>query len=200
MSTDRPAPRRIDPAALKALSHPLRVELLDRLAMFGPATASALGDALGETSGATSYHLRQLARHGLIEEDPERGTGRDKFWRVVPGGLHVDPESTSPGTAEREATHQVVRQIVDQRARHVDAFVRRADIELDAEWRDAAMIHGAALTVTASELGEISMEIEKVVREIVGRYADRDAPADARPVAVHVNAFPLLGDLPRGQR
>ena len=65
--------RVIDAASLKALAHPLRVELFDRLAMLGPATASQLADALGESSGATSYHLRQLARHAFIEEDPERG-------------------------------------------------------------------------------------------------------------------------------
>jgi DNA-binding transcriptional ArsR family regulator len=63
----------LEGARLKALAHPLRVQLLDALSTYGPATASALGERLGESSGATSYHLRQLEKSGFVREDAARG-------------------------------------------------------------------------------------------------------------------------------
>jgi len=82
-------PMELDTAALKALSHPLRVRMYDLLADDGPATASQLAQDVGESSGTTSYHLRVLAEHGFIEEDVERGDRRDRWWRVRPGGYHL---------------------------------------------------------------------------------------------------------------
>ena len=56
----------------------------------GPATASQLAEKLGESSGATSYHLRQLAAHGFIEDAPEHGKGRERWWKAVHTGLRFD--------------------------------------------------------------------------------------------------------------
>jgi DNA-binding transcriptional ArsR family regulator len=81
--------KRLDPASLKALAHPLRVELFHALAE-GPATASQLARRFDESSGATSYHLRQLARFGFIEEDLDRGDGRDRWWRTAVRGIQLD--------------------------------------------------------------------------------------------------------------
>jgi DNA-binding transcriptional ArsR family regulator len=72
---------RTDLGAMRALSHPLRLELLDRLRTDGPATASLLAERIGESSGATSYHLRQLARYGFVEEDVRDAKGRERWWR-----------------------------------------------------------------------------------------------------------------------
>jgi len=77
-----------DAAALKALTHPLRVQILDVLRAEEQVTATSLAAQLSETSGATSYHLRQLARRGLIEEVP--AAGRERWWRLAAGGSAVD--------------------------------------------------------------------------------------------------------------
>lgn len=82
--------RLIDPAALKALAHPLRVQILDELSLYGPATATGLAGSLRESSGATSYHLRQLAKHLFVREVDGRGTGRERWWERTPGGLTLD--------------------------------------------------------------------------------------------------------------
>src|SRR3954471_15102943 len=74
-------------AALKALAHPLRVRLLETLSRYGAQTASNLAARLGESSGSTSYHLRQLARHGLVREVEGRGTARERWWERPPGPL-----------------------------------------------------------------------------------------------------------------
>ena len=63
--------RPMDATQLRALAHPLRLQLLEALSAEGPATASRLARRLGESSGATSYHLRMLARYGFVEPDPE---------------------------------------------------------------------------------------------------------------------------------
>ena len=91
-SADTPArhDRVLDLTSLKALAHPLRVQILDELSTYGPATASGLAAKLGESSGATSYHLRQLEKNGFVAEDTERGVGRERWWRRVPGGISVD--------------------------------------------------------------------------------------------------------------
>ena len=77
--------REVDASSLRGLAHPLRVQICDRLGMYGPATATQLAEMLGESSGATSYHLRQLEKYGFVEEDTTRGSGRERFWRRVPG-------------------------------------------------------------------------------------------------------------------
>src|SRR5699024_8121235 len=68
----------IGPEALKGLAHPLRVAIFDELSTFGPQTATRLAQRLGESSGATSYHLRQLARHGFIRVAEGMGSRREK--------------------------------------------------------------------------------------------------------------------------
>src|SRR5258708_3393681 len=80
----------LDPRSLRGLAHPLRMRLMMSLRDHGPATASQLGDRLGESSGATSYHLRQLASYGFVEDDPGRGTARERWWKAVHRGQRMD--------------------------------------------------------------------------------------------------------------
>ena len=70
-------------AGLRALSHPTRLRMLMLLRLEGPATATQLAQQLKLNTGATSYHLRQLAEHGFIEEDHERGDARDRWWKAA---------------------------------------------------------------------------------------------------------------------
>ena len=89
-----------DPRSLKALAHPLRLELLELLRFEGPSTASALARRVGESSGATSYHLRQLARHGYIEEDERPAHG--ELGRLEVDVRPFQPEEFSPTHAGGE--------------------------------------------------------------------------------------------------
>src|SRR3954447_528131 len=84
MATDdsEPAAQVSDVRALRAISHPLRNRLLALLRLDGPATASQLGRVVGESSGSTSYHLRQLAAYGFVEEAPGHGNARERWWRA----------------------------------------------------------------------------------------------------------------------
>src|SRR4051812_49925354 len=75
----------LDAPALKALAHPLRVQILRLLELREQMSVTSLAGELGETTGAVSYHLRQLARHGLVEEvDAEEPEGRRGGGRPPP--------------------------------------------------------------------------------------------------------------------
>lgn len=193
MSEPERPERIVDAASLKALAHPLRVDLFDRLAMLGPATASQLAEALSESSGATSYHLRQLARHGFIEEDPERGNAKERYWRVPRGGVTMNPTDFEEGSAEREAGTLVVRQMTEQRYRHVDNFLRRGERDFGKEWVTASALMTARASLTVEELGKVNEEIAAAIDSVLDTYRDRGTVPGARPVVLQYNGFPLVG-------
>src|ERR1700733_13653906 len=91
-------PRKVvgDAKRWKALSHPLRQDMLRHIAEHGPATSTTLAEALGENTGTTSYHLRVLADAGVIEEVPERASGRERWWRTFPVD-HREPDYDTLG-------------------------------------------------------------------------------------------------------
>lgn len=90
-----------DAAGLKALAHPHRLQMLGLLRTQGPATATGLAQRLGLNSGATSYHLRQLAEHGFIVEDTERGNARERWWRAAHDSTRMSAlDSDDPDAAD----------------------------------------------------------------------------------------------------
>lgn len=185
--------RRVDAAALKGLAHPLRVDILDSLTMAGPATASLLAERLSESSGATSYHLRQLARHGFVEEDPDRGKGRERWWRMVSGGVAVSATEMRGDRVAMESTFLIARQIADQRARHIDTFLRRGETELGSEWVDSSILSSARLRLTREELKALSVAVETFVDEQIAPFRGREDPPESQVVALHAHAFPVVG-------
>src|SRR5262245_48344790 len=82
--------RNVDARSLRAIAHPLRVRIMELLWLDGPATATGLGGRLAESSGTVSWHLRNLAEHGFIEEDTERGTKRERWWRLKHRSMTVE--------------------------------------------------------------------------------------------------------------
>jgi DNA-binding transcriptional ArsR family regulator len=191
MTTQEPKPvRTLDAGALRALAHPLRVQLFNLLSFHGPATATSLAARVGESSGSTSYHLRQLERHGLVREDAARGNARDRWWERVPGPVYFGAPN-EPDPATRSAQYVIAREIGRSQEHELDEYLRRGEEELPAEWLRAASIGAAALRLTSAELGELTREIDAVV----DRYRDR-GPAHprpgTRPVQVAYRAFPLI--------
>src|SRR5436190_5794863 len=135
--------RPMDAAQLRALAHPLRLQLLEVLHSEGPATASQLGRRLGESSGATSYHLRALHKAGMVEE-AERRNGRERWWKRVPEQIFI-PNSVPPNASDTErvelqAAHAQIESILvdwDEKA-----LQRWMDIRYDLplEWQDTQFI------------------------------------------------------------
>jgi DNA-binding transcriptional ArsR family regulator len=192
-SGHRSRPERwLDPTSLKALAHPLRLALLERLEVRGRATATLLAEDLAESSGATSYHLRQLARHGFIEE-AAGGNGRERWWRPASGGWGFNDHEMVRRPGLRAAADMVVRGTLDAAHRRMmDALQTWPD--QPAEWRDAMVQTVSMFQLTAEE----AVALKDELTEVLGRYRRTDtteagdaAPEDSSRVEVHVSLFPL---------
>lgn len=176
--------------ALKGLSHPLRVQLLEALTTYGPATSCGLGERLGESSGSTSYHLRQLEKHGFVREDPTRGNARERWWERTPDGLSLNITDFEPQSAERVIAQTVEREWDRSRAAILDEFNTRGPNELPKEWYDASAINTINMQLTREELNQFVAEMETVAERWV--VAHKQPKPGSRPVQVHFNAFPVM--------
>ena len=164
---------------VRALAHPLRLAMLEVLRA-GPATASQLARELGESSGATSYHLRALARAGFIEEDAERGNGRDRWWkRTTP--LFVVGSDPAGDTEYEAALGQLRTMLVERDEKAAAAYFAHVADERQ-EWQDASFLGAWRLHVTEAEARELSALVLKAVDELRRKIEER--PPEAR--AVHV--------------
>ncbi|SCL33662.1 Helix-turn-helix domain-containing protein [Micromonospora nigra] len=179
----RPAPRtvRLDGRQVRVLAHPLRMRLLGALRLEGPATATALAGTLDTNTGATSYHLRQLAEVGLVAEAPELGTRRQRWWRAVHEISDFEPTDFDDDPDARAAVEWIqadqVRHLAEQ-ARRWTAVAHRHD----RAWRDAAGMGDAVLTLDAARLRALNDELWQVLM----RYRDETEPGVAGAQAVHV--------------
>lgn len=151
---------------MRALAHPLRLRILESLAD-APATASMLARELGESSGATSYHLRALASAGIIIEDLERRKGRERWWQRDPDRIGLISSAPAEDPEYDAAVAQLEAAMI---GRDEDALRRyihqRGEGEHSDGWRETAFIGGWTVYATREEVEELS---EYVVRWLRAR-------------------------------
>lgn len=194
MPERKPSPiaaRPVDAATLKAFAHPLRMRMYDHLKDHGPATASMLARAMGESTGQTSYHLRQLEKHGLIEEDPDRGTARERWW--IAAGFSFTPDAIGTDEGARTTLQVVQQHQLQTRAARLQEWLARSPEE-DPRWVAVASSNEVTLPLTPAELEEMSLAIAAVMREHLDRARERRAAgetADRRTVKIYQYSFPL---------
>lgn len=178
MSDRMGGPKRQDPEAevaldakgLRALAHPVRVQLVELLRTYGPSTATRLAARLGITSGNASYHLRQLGAAGLVKEDTERGNARERWWSSAHKLTSFD-DAELPAQ-EPEATMVYLRSV----AAGYTLRTQRALDEFPAmppEWRDALHLGNSLLRLTPEEAKALQEELNS----LIARYR-QDDPAD----------------------
>lgn len=189
--TGAPHGRTMDLESLKALAHPLRVKIFDTLSTYGSFTASGLAERLGESSGATSYHLRQLEKHGFVREVEGKGVGRERWWERVPGGITLGTEEALKTSAGREASQLVMREWATARERTLGEFLERGFDELPTKWTEATMISLTNVLVTAEQLGDFTERYMAMVTEFADKYRGQKVPG-SRPVQLQFHAFPVL--------
>lgn len=143
------------PADLQALSHPLRLSLLDRLAAEGPATASDLGRRLGESPANVSWHLRYLSKHNFVRQ--AKGPGRTRPWRYV--GQSLSPFQAGDDTPVSTAVADVVHEREFQLLR---AASRAQNLEDDA-WRAATSVVRSRMWLTAEEAAAVAEKLEALL-------------------------------------
>ncbi|MFJ4711649.1 ArsR/SmtB family transcription factor [Streptomyces sp. NPDC088785] len=196
---DKPMPptpskvRDLDARSLRGLAHPLRMRLLDSLRYDGPATASQLAEKLGESSGATSYHLRQLAAHGFVEDVPERGKGRERWWGAAYQGLSIDNALLQDQDPEvRGAADFYLHEVATSQMRNLSTWLgtRR---EWPEEWSRAGDLSSDTLRLTP----ELAEELVEKMHALVGEYRDLAVTENdprAERVRVHTHTFPISSD------
>ncbi|MBO0773250.1 MAG: helix-turn-helix transcriptional regulator [Actinobacteria bacterium] len=183
----RSVTRLTDPVALRALAHPVRLSLVGLLRVEGPLTATRAAELLGESSGTCSFHLRQLAKYGLVEE-AGGGHGREKPWRAT--AMFTDWPDVAATPALAAATGLLSSVVVE---RWFGELMRWLEVKADepAEWQSAAVFGDTLLYVTADELAELGRQ----ERQLVDRFLDRQArpeliPPGARLVTYLHLAYP----------
>ncbi len=177
-----------DPAALQALSHPVRLRLLGLLRYEGPSTASALATRLGLNSGATSYHLRQLAQHGFVVDVPERGNARDRWWQAAHRSTHTGPEAleTPEGRDATAAFEQAVAVV------HTEQLQRAMEEQplLPTAWLRASTLSDWRLRLTP----ERAEQLMDVVTDLISEWEqDADDVAEADDFIVVLHTYPRPG-------
>ena len=180
-----------DATALKALAHPLRLRMLGMLRIEGPATATGLAGRLGLNSGATSYHLRQLAQHGFIEEDVSRGSHRDRWWRARHESTRVDVEAAQGealehGLAfERAALAWQMQQMQQALAVYP---------ELPPAWRGASTTSDYTIPLTAEAATTLVEKLQALLSEAMAAAPPLGTalPDGTRPFTVILHAAPYI--------
>jgi DNA-binding transcriptional ArsR family regulator len=180
--------RRATAEQMRAVVHPVRMKLIDALRNDGPSTATKLAKALGESSGSTSYHLRVLAEAGVIEEDPERGNGRERWWRRVQP-LYMPTDAEDPDGRALEIAARLTHIERDEEA--LQRYILGFD-SLPTEWNAAATTGSFPVYMTSEELMQFAMEWLAKIEEYQ-RPADQRPPG-ARRVEISLRALPWVGD------
>ena len=173
-----PTPRRLtDPRELRAVSHPVRLAILEHLTVEGPMTATALGTRIGESPANCSWHLRKLAEHGFVRE-ARGGTGRNRPWQVVSEALEwgTDDEDGEPDGSGRVEADALTDMLVERELQRLRAALASRDTETPA-WRDATGLVQSQLWLTAEEAAGLHVELT----DLMLRHADRSGRPDRRP-------------------
>jgi len=183
----------LDLDALRLLAHPLRRRIEGELRR-GPVTATTLARALGESTGLTSYHLRELAKHGFVEEVPELAHGRERWWRFVPKDRRLPP---------RSAQSPEMRAVVDElsardfAADFAEFSQAQAEARDNGPWADAFPFSRGTIHVTFEELKEF---LEEYIA-LLNRYKrpDEHARPEARTVLTRFFAYPAADERPSSE-
>ncbi|MFA3874442.1 ArsR/SmtB family transcription factor [Streptomyces sp. MMCC 100] len=183
-----------DLGTLKALAHPLRMQLYRGLCVARTATASQLAEQVDEAVSLVSYHLRKLAEHGLVEEaEPQSADGRERWWQPASDGVSIRDENFRDAP-ERAAAHLAATRLFhEQRA---DMYRRYLDERptWGPEWNSAAPDNESLLRLTPADLEELGEELLALAKKYDerGRAAEAAGDTEGREnVALHVYGFPF---------
>ena len=199
---ERPELREItDAQTMRALSHPVRIALIEVLSLEGPLTATEVGEIIGESPTTCSFHLRQLAKYGFVEE-AGGGKGRARPWRMTSIGQRI----SSRGDPEAELAAGALMRLI--RERQLDRY--RTWLETKAsyprEWREAADESEFVFYLTVEELKQLNDELVALLGpRALARLTDpSQRPPGSVPVEMLVFSYPLAlpepgsGDRPAG--
>jgi hypothetical protein len=175
---------RLDSRQIRTLAHPLRSRLVGELRLNGPATATRLAERFATNTGATSYHLRQLAEVGLVVEDP-RGGGRQRWWRAAHDVTSWErddfPDDPDAQAAADWLTSAYARNVADR----IETWTRGVDGE-PAEWQAAAQFNDYILRLDPDDLAALVGELDEVISRYVAKRGKRQVLLYVYPVPLEM--------------
>jgi predicted ArsR family transcriptional regulator len=185
-----------DAQTMRALSHPVRIALLEALSIEGQLTATEAGEVIGESSTTCSFHLRQLAKYGFVEE-AGGGKGRARPWRLVHHGLRFSSDQEDP---EAEVAAGTLARLYRERQLVRMSTWLETRRSYSREWRDAASNSDLVVWLTPQELAELS---ERLLTEFESLHLERSdnpsaRPDGALPVEFLIYSFPMQP--PKGEK
>ncbi|MGH8861918.1 MAG: ArsR/SmtB family transcription factor [Jatrophihabitantaceae bacterium] len=183
----------LDASALKAMAHPMRVQILRILQLRKRASVTSLADELGETTGSTSYHLRQLARHGFVEdfepgddESAHPSPGRkQRWWRMAVEQIHMTGFEFMQNADTREAAGFLLREFQADRSRRLANWFATAP-QWPLEWQRASSDMDGNLELSARQTRALADDIAAVVE----KYRTLKPGKGARRVDIQYAVFP----------
>jgi predicted ArsR family transcriptional regulator len=182
-----------DPRALRAVAHPTRLKLIALLRRLGPLTATQAGARIGESASGCSFHLRSLAKYGLVEE-AGGGRGRERPWRATSNGHEW--AARGPSEEVDEAGDLLTRVVVERWFEEAVNWVDRRHQE-SPEWAEAAIAEDRMISVTAAELEDINRRLGEILQPYMDRVGRPDVqPEGARNAVLIQLGFPFPDEPP----
>jgi DNA-binding transcriptional ArsR family regulator len=178
-----------DAQTMRALSHPVRIALIEALSLEGPMTATQVGELIGESPTTCSFHLRQLAKYGFVEE-AGGGKGRARPWRMTSIGQRISSSDDDP---ETEIAAGALARLI--RERQLDRY--RTWVETRAsyprQWRNAAGDNEFVFYLTPEELKQLNDELVAWLGpRALARLTDpSQRPPGSVPVEMLVFSYPI---------
>jgi DNA-binding transcriptional ArsR family regulator len=182
--------RLTDPRALRAYAHPTRLALVGALRREGPLTATRAGELLGESPASCSFHLRQLAKYGLVEEVGSL-RGRERPWRAT--ALYTRLPKVADTPPQADASRLLYQVLAERYFDGVLRWLTRRGTE-PRTWQKAAHFGDEMLYLTAEELSELRRRIDALLES----YRLRTAQPARRPSSARLVTFLRLA-FPGGQ-
>ena len=158
-----------DPKAIRALAHPLRLDLLELLAAGGPATAAHCGRMLGESQASCSFHLRQLAKYGFVQDAGPGQDRRERRWRVPDPRLTV---RIADG-ADVVVRQQIERLVIEREMQAILDYSQRPD-GASPPWEHKAGFVSMMAVLTPENAAEIKEKWIALLTPYLAGASDRD--------------------------
>jgi DNA-binding transcriptional ArsR family regulator len=177
-----------DPKTLRALTHPVRLALLEALALEGPLTATAAGELIGESPTTCSFHFRQLAKYGFVEE-ADSGPGRLRPWKIINVGVRFSDVTEDQETSV--AAKSLERMVFERAMSRLSTFLS-TKASYPRAWQEASESSEMILWVTPEELAQMTREVIAIFNRFRDRITDPSARSEgALPVEALVFTYPM---------
>jgi DNA-binding transcriptional ArsR family regulator len=183
-----------DPKAIRALAHPLRLDLMELLVTIGPATAAQCGRVLGVPQANCSFHLRQLAKYGFVTEAGPGRDRRERQWRVTEARPSFRVGPGGDGVLRRELERVVVEREMQAVLDHTERVHRESP-----EWQAGAGLLSALAVVTAEETAELRRRWKELLEPYIARTQQAELQPGQRHVRFFMAATPTYDHTPTGE-